>query len=427
MPQTENVSAFPMSRKERKRLLRRSRDGRLRMLLVARTITGWALAIGVIAFIMVNYRLFAPESIKRWTSYAKMGITATTGDLTTINYSAGSVVDAVLFQGGLALADSDTLYVAKPGGLSQLSVQLSYANMTLDTAGEYVLAYDRGSTGITLASALAPRFQTTMTSNILCATVAQNGNCAVVTDESGYKSAVTVLDADGKQVYKWSSSEYYVQSAAISPTGKRLAALAFRLNGAQVETSLLFFDINSDSIAAQSVLGSTLGLEVRFLSEDTVGAVADTATFLAKRDGTVITQMTYDAVDFMGFAFDSDQVAVATRSYQQGARSQVVLLSTNGKTSAPLYLSEELQSFAMKNKTVCVLTTAGLHLFDSNFTPLWSDATASGGRRVLLGEDGTAFVLFSKQARLFSQNYREEPAHAITIAEASTNTATNPQ
>ena len=415
MAKNQNVTAFPTSKRERKRLLRRSKDIRLRVVSVFRAMTGWLLMVAAIGFIAINYRLFTPDSMRRVASYAQVGLTAAPGDLTTIEFTAGSAEDAVLYGGGLAVADSDTLYVAKPGGMTQLTLQLSYSSIVLDTAGEYILAYDRGGTGLTVTNALAPLFQTQLSSPILSASLSESGSFAVVSDETGYRSAVTVFTADGRQTYKWSSSEYYVQSAALSPSGKRLAALAFRMNGTALESRLLFFNIGDEEIASEYTIGTPLGLEVRFLSESTVAALCDSGLFLVDRAGKLSASQEYAASDLIGFSVSGDAVALATRSYTRSARSEVSILRENGKTTGPLYLTEELQSLSLANGKLGLLTSAGLHLYDDAMQPLWSDTAASGGRRLLLADDGTAFVLFGKNARLFTQNHTEEPAHAIDL------------
>lgn len=413
--QPQNVTAFPTSRRERRRLLRRSSDVRLRIVSVLRALTGWGVAVAVLAFLAVNFRLFTPTSIRRVASYARAGMTAAQGDLHAIPYASGGVSDAIVFDGGLVLADSDTIYVSKPGGLNQLTLQLSYAHIALDASENFILAYDRGARGLTVANALTTLVQTELPNDILTASISNQGDYVVVSGESGYKSAVTVYSPEGKQTYKWSSSEYYVQSAALSPSGKRMAALGFHMNGAMLESKLLFFDLGSEKIANEVSLGSALGLETRFLSDSTVGAVCDTGAFVVSRSGKILAQQSYAADDLLSFAWSGQNLALATRSYMRSARSELHVLDGDGHAPAPLYLSQELQSLSCAAGQVAVLTPTGLHLYNDALHPLWSDIAAAGGRRVLLGNDGTAFVLMSKNARLFTKNTVEGSDNDISI------------
>lgn len=416
MSETQKVARFPATKRERRRLLLRSKDGRLRVVALLRGVTGWLLLFSIVLFLAANYRLFLPDNLRRAISYANLGLTAAPGDMNTIPFQSSSYVDAELFAGGLAVADSDTLYVAHPGGLHQLTLQLGYAHIALDTSEDYILAYDRGGTGLTITNSLSPLEldwgDDKLTSPILNASMGRDGSFAVVTDEAGYKTAVRVFNKDQQLTYKWLTSEYYVQSAAVSPDGRRMAALAFRQNGTTLEGKLLLFDLGRQEIAAECSLGTSLGVEVRFLNDTVAAAVCDTGTYLVNLSGAAFCTQSYPVSDLIGFSFDDGAVALARRSYTKSARSEITLLLANGHLTGPLATGEELTGLSLAGGRLALLTSAGLHVYSDKLEPLWTDASAAGGRRVLLEQDGTACVLFGKDARLLREIQSEVPIHA---------------
>ncbi|MGE4549336.1 MAG: DUF5711 family protein [Intestinibacillus sp.] len=424
MNENQKVARFPVTKRERRRLLLRSKDGRLRVAVLLRGLTGWLLLFSIILFLAANYRLFLPDNLRRVGSYVSLGLNAAPGDMNTIPFQSSSYVDTELFAGGLAVADSDTLYVAHPGGLHQLTLQLGYAHIALDASEDHILAYDRGGTGLTVTNGLAPLEldwgSDRLTSPILNACMGLDGSFAVVTDEAGYKTAVRVFNKDQQLTYKWLTSEYYVQSAAVSPDGRRMAALAFRQNGAALEGRLLLFDLGRQEVAAECSLDASLGLEVRFLSDTVAAAVCDTGVYLVDLRGKAFCTETYPASDLIGFAFDNGAVALARRSYTKSARSEVVVLSGNGRMTGPLATEEELTGLSLAGGRLALLTTAGLHVYNDKLEPLWTDASAAGGRRVLLERDGTACVLFGKEARLLREMQSEEPIHGSDNLAADT-------
>lgn len=416
MSENQKVARFPATKRERRQLLLRSKDGRLRAVALLRGLTGWLLLFSIILFLAANYRLFLPDNLRRVSSYANLGLTAAPGDMNIIPFQSSSYVDAELFAGGLAVADSDTLYVARPGGLHQLTLQLGYAHIALDTSEDYILAYDRGGTGLTVTNGLAPLEldwgDNKLTSPILNASMGRDGSFAVVTDEAGYKTAVRVFNKDQQLTYKWLTSEYYVQSAAVSPDGRRMAALAFRQNGTTLEGKLLLFDLGRQDIAAECSLGTSLGVEVRFLNDTVAAAVCDTGAYLVNLRGDAFCTESYPASDLIGFSFDDGAVALARRSYTKSARSEITVLLANGHMTGPLATGEELTGLSLAGGRLALLTTAGLHVYNDKLEPLWTDASAAGGRRVLLEQDGTACVLFGKEARLLREMQSEVPIHA---------------
>ena len=101
----QNIIRFPASKKERRRLLRESKDKRVRLVGTLRMACGWLLIIGTALFLLTNYQLFSPSSLRSFAEYAAAGLQRREGDITTINYESGAFSDGALFQNGLAYAE----------------------------------------------------------------------------------------------------------------------------------------------------------------------------------------------------------------------------------------------------------------------------------------------------------------------------------
>ena len=69
----QNIIRFPSSRKERRRLLRESKDPRVRLTALLRSVCGWLLVVCTFLFLLSNYRLFSPTSIRSLAEYAVAG------------------------------------------------------------------------------------------------------------------------------------------------------------------------------------------------------------------------------------------------------------------------------------------------------------------------------------------------------------------
>ncbi len=408
MSESPKIAQFPTSHRERKRLLHRSQDVRLRVVFLLRTLSGWLLLVLTMVFIFMHYTLLTPANMRNVGNYLRLGISQQTEDLSTISFPSGSASVAVPFASGLAFADSDTLYIAAPGGVVQLEEQLSYANLCVCASQNRVLAYDRGGSSFTLTDSAAILAQNTLESPILSANMNENGIFSIVTDEQGYKSAVTVFDAGGAQTYKWSSSEYYIQSAALSPSGKLLAVLVFHANGVTPEGKLLLFTVGQDDAPTELSLGSAIGFSVQFLTEKSIAAVCDTGAYVFGTDGEARGAKTYRSDEPIAFAVSDGRVAVALHSYHAGARAEVVLLSDTGEVIGPLYIEEELQSISLAPNRIAVLTSASLHIYDDAMQLLWSNHSAVGARSILMRENDLVYAVFSKNAVLLTQSRSED-------------------
>lgn len=410
-----NIIRFPTNARERKRYLAKSENALSRRLPRLRTLTGWALLFSVVLFVATNFTLFSPASLSQAAAYLQLTLAEPDSDLLdTIQYPAGMAAGAVQYNGGLAIIDTDTLYIAQTGGLVQQTTQLSYANPVLRTNGNRVLTFDRGGTGVSLSTAISTPVRLTLEDTIQDASLGQSNDFAVVTSATGYRAAVAVYSDSGAQRFFWATPDYYVQYAALSPSGKRMCALAFYQDGVELRSRLLFFDLDRDAVQAQVELGSTVGVALSFLDEDAALVLTDSALLLADRTGgEPVTLASYTADELLAFALHGDRALLATRSWTGSARATLTLYDRTGVVGT-VESAEEPTSLSLTDREAAVLTASGLHVYDHGLTPLWENPTAGGASRVLLTDSGTVWTLYSKYAALIG---RADEASAVPLEE----------
>lgn len=395
----QNIIRFPSSRKERRRLLRESKDPRVRLTALLRSVCGWLLVICTALFLLSNYQLFTPTSIRSLAEYAVAGFKQHEGDITTINYENGTFSDAALFEAGIAYADNDSLFLARPGSVTTMKHTLGYSSPVVETSDDYVLVYDRGGMQAVLTNSATAVAELSLDSAIITGSIGQDGRFVLVTDEQGYRTAVAVYDTSGKEVFKYQSSEYYIVSADLSPDGKTLAALAFRQDGVALNSHVLFYDVSSGSLDADVTLEDTLGMALCY-SGNTAAVLCDDGLYMIDRGGEAEHTLTVASSDLISLTAHDNTLAIATRSYS-GARSDLYTIRS-GTLSGPYALSEEPSALAISAAGTAVLSASGVTVYDTSFTPQWRNTEAVGARRVLMTDDGTVCALYTKNARLFT-------------------------
>ncbi|WP_346704809.1 DUF5711 family protein [uncultured Agathobaculum sp.] len=395
----QNIIRFPSSRKERRRLLRESKDPRVRLTALLRSVCGWLLVICTALFLLSNYQLFTPTSIRSLAEYAVAGFKQHEGDITTINYENGTFSDAALFEAGIAYADNDSLFLARPGSVTTMKYTLGYSSPVVETSDDYVLVYDRGGMQAVLTNSATAVAELSLDSAIITGSIGQDGRFVLVTDEQGYRTAVAVYDTSGKEVFKYQSSEYYIVSADLSPDGKTLAALAFRQDGVALNSHVLFYDVSSGSLDADVTLEDTLGMALCY-SGNTAAVLCDDGLYMIDRGGEAEHTLTVASSDLISLTAHDNTLAIATRSYS-GARSDLYTVRS-GTLSGPYALSEEPSALAISAAGTAVLSASGVTVYDTSFTPQWRNTEAVGARRVLMTDDGTVCALYTKNARLFT-------------------------
>ncbi len=381
-----------------------SSDRTVRTIYRIRRVVGWLLVIFTAVFVALNVQLFTPTSLKSIRSSLEAASRVSAGDTTVISYPSGTSKCMMPFGNGLAICSDDTLSFELPGNYSQMEMSLSYANPVMRSSEQYLLVYDRGANRFTVTNTLSELYSQTMSSPVTSAEIAENGSVAIVTDEAGYKSAVTVYNIDNEQLYKWSSPDYYIMSAVLSDDGRRLAMFCFKQDGLSLTSQLFFTDINSTDSPENGIdLGDSLVLGMGFLGNNTVCVVCDNATYVISRSGEIKYQTEYTADELITFDLADDCVALATESYAQSSRADIVLVNARGTVSRnPLSLSTEPDSISYCDGRLAVLTGDTVTFYSKSLRQIDQQTNLAGVSRIYMREGSTAIALFSSQARVLT-------------------------
>ncbi|MDO4174810.1 MAG: DUF5711 family protein [Eubacteriales bacterium] len=369
-----------------------------------RRITCILLAAVSALFVALNLQLFTPASLANIRSSLHAASLVSAGDTTVISYPTGSIQCILPFGNGLAICSDSSLNFELPSKYSQMEMPLSYANPVMRASNQYLLVFDRNAYRFTVTNTLSELYSQTMTSPILNADISTDGSVAIVTDEAGYKSAVTVYNIDNEQLYKWSSPDYYIMSAVLSADGQRLALFCFKQDGLTLTSKLFFTDINSSASPEEGVdMDGNLVLGMKFLGNNTVCVVCDNATYVISRGGQIRYSCEYSADDLLAFDLADDCIALATRSYSQNSRAEVVLINARGTASRnPLGLSSEPDSISYCDGRLAVLTGDTVTFYSKSLREIDQQTNLAGISRIYMRSGGTAIALFNSQARVLS-------------------------
>ncbi len=403
MSHLSNIYPFPRSKQERRRL----RQGKvpLAQLWLHRlgSFCRGLFLVGLVIFLLSHYSLFTVDSCKHIASYLKVGMSADPGDMYAIHFP-GTADMAIPFGNGLVVTEKEGLSVCLPGGITQLKMALSYSDMAVDASSQYILVYNKNGTDLTLANSAAAMGSLKLSSPILSARMGTHSTFAVITDESGYRTAVTVYNDQLKQTYKWSSSEYYIMSADLSPDDKRMAAVGFQQKGADIVSCLFYFNLNSDQKAKTIDLGDSVPLRVDYLSQDTVAVLCHNSLTLLDRKGNVISQKTFSSSDLLSYDTAESQVVLGLKSYTKSARSDLYIFQDNGHISQPLSLPDDLRTVSLNHERLAVMTSDTITVYDNDQNEIYHYDNAISAKDVILKEDGSFYLIYAKYAVILTRS-----------------------
>lgn len=376
----------------------------LRTVYRIRHYVGWLLVAVSVLFVALNLQLFTPASLKNIRASLQAASVVSAGDTTVISYPSGTNKCMMPFGNGLAICSDHSLNFELPSNYSQMEMNLAYANPAMCASNQYLLIFDRTGYRFTVTNTLSELYSQTMTSPIIHADISADGNVAIVTDEAGYKSAVTVYNIDNEQLYKWSSPDYYIMSAALSADGQRLALFCFKQDGLTLTSRLFFTDINSTESPENGVdMNSNLVLGMKFLGNNTVCVVCDNATYVISRSGQIRYQRDYTSDDLIAFDLSNECIALATEAYSQNSRAEITLINARGMASRnPLSLQQEPDSISYCDGRLAVLTGDRVTFYSKSLREIDQQTNLAGVSRIYMRSSGTAIALFNSQARVLT-------------------------
>ena len=144
--------------------------------------------------------------------------------------------------------------------------------------------------------------------------------------------------------------------------------------------------------------------------------LCDDGLYLVTRRGSSEHALAVGTSDLIAVSTRENAMVLAIRSYSGGARSDLYTVRS-GTVYGPAPLDEEPIALAVSAAGEAVLTSTGVSVYDTQFHPLWFNADAVGARRVLLTDDGTAFVLYNGNARVFTA--RSAQSKEVTADESA--------
>lgn len=285
--------------------------------------------LACVVFGIVRYHeSLRPENLSRLYAYAKAA-GSMTDPFTHYDFEAGLNTVYEPFGAGLAVTSGDTYSFVSGLGDSSYSIQLRYNDPAIRVSEDYVLLYDRNGTGFCVANSYAEYLNENTDSPILTASINANGDFALVTDQTGYRSAVTVYDNRQRLLCQWLTAQYYVMTASVSPDGQHFAALCLGQDGMSLATRVLYFDIGKEDPAWTVELGER---QVYSMTHDKSGGLVIVCDDGAIRylDGKRTASLDFDRDLRLFSAVEGGDVLLA---FEDGGRGTFVRVLSDGMTT----------------------------------------------------------------------------------------------
>ena len=361
-----------------------------------------ALAAGLIVFAFANRDNLTWDNISNWWTYDVLGNAGNGYPVNLIGTEVKSGNFAVN-QGHVAYASDTSFVTLNSTGSEVANVQLRYSKPVMKSSGNRFLTYGIDTTGYQIQDFDGMLYSGEAEGAIYTADISSNGVYGIVTEGSGYLSVLYVFNSNNNRIYKYSFSEYYINSISLNSDGSGCVACGITSDNGAVKTGVYVLDFTKEEPVSQySINGDTI-VDSDYLNDNRIVLVGQSSSYVIKRGEENYVTVEYDSKTLANYCFnpDTNSFALALSKSGDGRSCAIEIYNDNGEKTSSIDTDYGAESISLYKGTVAILDGNTAYGLNSEGTQLYSCDTGTGSKRLILTSDNTAYVLSVNQVRFF--------------------------
>ena len=361
-----------------------------------------ALAAGLIVFAFANRDNLTWDNISNWWTYDVLGNAGNGYPVNLVGTEVNSGNFAVN-QGHVAYASDTSFVTLNSTGSEVANVQLRYSKPVMKSSGNRFLTYGIGTTGYQIQDFDGMLYSGEAEGAIYTADITSNGVYGIITEGSGYLSVLYVFNSNNNRIYKYSFSEYYINSITLNSDGSGCVACGITSDNGAVKTGVYVLDFTKEEPVSQySINGDTI-VDSDYLNDNRVVLVGQSSSYIIKMGEENYVTVKYDSKTLANYCFnpDTNSFALALSKSGDGRSCAIEIYNDNGEKTSSIDTDYGAESISLYKGTVAILDGNTAYGFNSEGTQLYSCDTGTGSKRLILTSDNTAYVLSVNQVRFF--------------------------
>ena len=228
----------------------------------------------------------------------------------------------------------------------------------------------------------------------------------MVSQQSGFKGAVTIYDSDyATPLIQISRSDRFIMDAVVSPDNRSVAVLTMGLTDGSFESRVECYALARTEEDTEPDWSCPVGgdaiLALRW-NDSGIWALGDTGLVIVSPDGALSGAYDYGGRYLKAFSLDGEgTAALLLGKYRAGSTAELVLVGADGAAQAALDVNEQILSLSAAGRYVGVLTADRLDVYSQSLESYSTLDGTQGAQSVLLRDDGSAMLISSHTAHLY--------------------------
>ena len=376
-----------------------------------------ALAAALAVFAFANRDKLSPENIGVWWNYEVLG---RSGGGYPVNL-IGSEVKPRNFsvnQGRVAYASDTSFVTLNSSGNEIANVQLKYSKPVMKTCENRFLTYGLGERGYQIESYDSNLYSGDAESVIYTGDIASNGIYCLVTEGNGFLTELFAFDKNNNRIFKYSFSEYYINSVALNRNGTGCVACGITSDGGGSKSAIYVLDFTEEKPVSIYPIDDDSIIDCKYLSSGSVAAVGVSASYVFRIGAEDLTVISYDNKPITNYCFNTSDscLALALSKSGDGRSCTLAIYNDRGDAIASVDQQYGAESLSVLRGTVAVLDGNMIYAYNRSGELTFSCDAGTGSRAMILNSDSSAYVLSINQVRYL--DFKRQPSTADSAAEA---------
>ncbi len=349
-----------------------------------------------LVFLFSNRDQINGDNFRRLMAKIDIGISgseAEAGELFFNNIGDGATV---AYKDGFAHATVEKLIITDKKGTEFQNVALGFRKPVIAANSRYVMVYDSGGTGITVADSFSVVFETHLENPIISAKMNSNGSLAVVTEGEGYLAKVYVFDSRFREIYRYRSLNRYILDAAISKDEKYLAVSALNIEGADITSEILCFKTGKEKIAWSAAFDESPCVRLSMKENGTICALFEWGVASLNQKGEEIGRYRFDNQVLQCYNIDDPDVNVFAVSAAENGDTTVIVCNHKGKVKDQLDLDFYALQLDYCDRRIAVRGNRKCAVYNASGKCLWEDEPDQATDILFMGKNAVVVVSETK-------------------------------
>lgn len=372
-----------------------------------------AVLLGLIVFAFVNREKLTWDNLSVWWNYEILG---TAGNGYPVNI-IGSEVEEGNFsinRGRVAYASDTSFVTLNSTGREVSNVQLRYSRPVMKSSENRYLTFGLGETGYQLQSFDSKLYTGTAEGGICAGDIAPNGKYCIVIEGNGFYSQLFAFDANNNRMFKYSFSEYYINSVAINRDGTGCVACGVSNNNGEIKTGVYVLRFNQEEPLSKYEIEGDFILDSKYISTSRAVLAGSNASYIVKTDSGELSNIDYGGKPLKNYCFNPETgtFSLALSNSGDGRSCQLITYNDGGESLFSVDSGYGAQSISSYRGVIATLDGNMIYLFDSSGKLTYSCYAGTGAKRVILNSESEAYVLSVNQVRRIDLSTQASPDSA---------------